>query len=210
MIPRLIHRIWLGGRPVPAVFEAWWRTWEAHHPAWGLLTWTETNAPQTSFPRLWKECCHLSQQSNLLRWEILLRHGGLYVDVDYECMCPIDSLLDGASFVATKRQDTDNLLQSAFVACEPGHPVMAAMVAGMVDVDVSRSLSLGSKYLTKYVRKMPGGVRILPAVNVMPYVPTDARRLRLKMPLDSRLFPGSYAVHHWAHAWMPSGFVPLR
>ena len=38
---------------------------------------------------------NLAERADVLRYEILRRHGGVYVDVDVECLRPLDDLLTG-------------------------------------------------------------------------------------------------------------------
>jgi mannosyltransferase OCH1-like enzyme len=41
---------------------------------------------------------NVGMKSDVLRYEILWRYGGVYVDVDYECLENIDQLSDSSSF----------------------------------------------------------------------------------------------------------------
>jgi inositol phosphorylceramide mannosyltransferase catalytic subunit len=119
VIPRVIHRIWLGGEPMPEEFERYGRTWSEHHPGWEVRLWTDGNLPDLRHPDALERCRNEGEQSDLIRYEVLLRFGGVYVDTDVECLRPIDSLLDAEAFVGETRPGK---LGSAVVGAVAGHP----------------------------------------------------------------------------------------
>ena len=96
MIPRVFHQIWLGERPFP--YERERETWLRHHPDWEHRLWTEAELPGdlelTEAANLLRQP---AERADILRLELLHRHGGVYLDADFECLKPIDPLLDGAT-----------------------------------------------------------------------------------------------------------------
>ena len=129
MIPRLIHRIWIEGSPPasPEMVRHGVR-WEELNPGWTVRTWggpdgfTMTNA--CLYRRApWTD--GLRYRSDLLRLEILLRFGGLYVDMDVEPLRPIEGLMEGSEAVAAWSPNLwkgKRVLSNAFLAAVPGHP----------------------------------------------------------------------------------------
>ena len=113
--PKTIHQIWLGPLPLPEEAHRFAATWRTHHPDWAYRLWTDADVAQASSlcgPSASGPCSGaqagspLSAQagslcsaanpalrSDLLRLAILHRFGGLYVDVDFECLRPLDPLL---------------------------------------------------------------------------------------------------------------------
>src|SRR5262249_21692580 len=87
-IPRLIHQVWIG--PLPPPIERL-RTWGERHSGWEYRLWTEHNIPfplrnQAQFDASPQYC----GKSDILRYEVLLRHGGIYVDADMRCLRPFE------------------------------------------------------------------------------------------------------------------------
>src|SRR5262249_19779423 len=85
-IPRPIHQAWIGTQP-PSV--AWLRSWSEQHSGWEYRLWTEQNIPwplrnQAQFDASPQYC----GKSDILRYELLLRFGGIYVDADMRCLRP--------------------------------------------------------------------------------------------------------------------------
>jgi mannosyltransferase OCH1-like enzyme len=90
-IPKIIHQIWLGS-PVPKKFQDLINTWKEKHPDWEHRLWTDSDV--SKFQLINKTAYNLApnygMKSDILRYEILHRYGGLYVDTDQEALMPHD------------------------------------------------------------------------------------------------------------------------
>jgi len=90
-IPKIIHQIWIGG-PVPQEFKDFMQSWRDAHPDWEYRLWTDEDVKtfglynQTFYDR----SDNYGVKSDILKWEIIYRYGGLYVDTDYECLQSFD------------------------------------------------------------------------------------------------------------------------
>lgn len=215
LIPQQFHRIWLGRKPIPEIFETWWQTWQSNHPGWRFTTWTEDNLPPSRYPELLAKCCHLSQRSNIIRWELLLDLGGVYVDTDFECVKNIAPILENAQVVVGQKQTFEGespfpgraWYVSAFAAAVPGHPLFQAMVDDIPNVDVAQSLSLGSRFLTRHALACPAPIKVMAPRYLYPY---NQQQLHLnRFPRRAAEFPHAYALHHWGNRWQREGFTPL-
>jgi mannosyltransferase OCH1-like enzyme len=205
-IPRQVHRIWLAGTPEPDWIRPFADTWR--RPGWTLRQWSgpEELAPlvnQDIYDRadeLWPgDASRL--RADLLRYEILHRLGGVYVDADFECLRPIDVLLEGVSAcVAWAAQDS--LLANGFMGTVPGHSFFGALVDGIAaKADVASHPGFhpvrfsGPLYLTRMWRECGEDVTVFPARLFYPY---PWERATAHVPGED--WPGSYGVHHWARA----------
>src|SRR3954452_9252859 len=86
LIPRIIHRVWLGDGAMPPEYEAFGETWAQHHPGWEMRLWRSSDLPPLRNQDLFDRATSFAQQSDIARYELLLRHGGVYVDTDFECL----------------------------------------------------------------------------------------------------------------------------
>jgi hypothetical protein len=121
VIPRVFHQIWVGPEPFPDEFRGLQATWTRNHPDWELRLWTEENLPaglvRTEGYELLRQP---GERADILRLELLYRFGGVYVDVDFECLRSIDPLLDGVS-VFFGALDSGRI-SNAIIGSVPGHP----------------------------------------------------------------------------------------
>lgn len=106
-IPRVIHFIWLGPKGYPAESVENIRSWIAQNPGWKVKFWTDRPrslpcqgmelhfVQDFKFDHLGKyyeRAQDWGQKSDILRYEILFREGGVYVDHDANCLKPFEKL----------------------------------------------------------------------------------------------------------------------
>ena len=187
-IPRIFHQIWVGPDPFPKEFARYQETWRSHHPDWDLRFWTEENLP-ADLDR--KEAYELLRQpaerADLIRLELLYNQGGVYVDVDFECLRSIEPLLADVDFFVGNFKP--RRVTNAIVGSVPGHPLLARAVSeirprltwGAVD-----KAGTGPSFLGKLVREYPEAT-VFDSEIFYPRTPDEMRR--------------SYAVHHRARSW---------
>jgi len=178
---------------MPAEFESFARTWQSFHPDWQMLLWTDDTLPPLKNQTAYERSSSLSGKSNIARYEILSRYGGIYVDTDFECVKSMEPLLRGVEcFVARQR---DDLVNNAIIGAVPNHPFLSDLVDSLdehIHANARSSLSImqsGPYYLTRVLERHPD-VTVLPASQFYPYEWHERWR-------RYEHFPEAYAVHHW-------------
>lgn len=190
MIPRRIHQIWIGPRPVPDAYAAWSETWKARHPGWQHTLWREADLPPVinryAFDKIAEmvpEPLCYGIQADLLRYELLARFGGLYVDLDLECLKPVDELLEDQAFVVAMEPVFSDRVPNDFMAARAGHPLLWELIVGLEDhvrqLDLQASLGnssvqpleiAGPMYLKRALeRRRRDDVTVLPYQLIHPH-----------------------------------------
>lgn len=176
--------------------------WQRLHPDWEYRLWTEADLPrlhnQDLYDRAEDLCPGFEGQlrSDVVRYELLLQYGGVWVDTDFECLKPLDGLLkDVSCFAAYERQG--HIVNNAILGCEPGHTFMLRLVANLNASVTGRkgrrpSKVSGPHYLTDQYRRDPLNLTVFSEHLFYPY-----RCDQLDHAGAS--FPDAYAVHHWAN-----------
>lgn len=194
-IPRVFHRVWLGG-PMPDEFVRYGQSWLDHHPGWELWTWDESNLGPLRLDEMkaWGQADGYSQMSDVIRYTAILRYGGVYIDTDFECFKNIEPLLTGQSFVGAR--ESPKWIASAFFAAAAGHPSLAKVVKRMTEDGIPPGKSrgwTGPQMLTEMI----GGdvVKLYGPAEFYPY------SFEQRATHKGRVFPDAYAAHHWAYSW---------
>ena len=150
MIPKQLHQIWLGGPPPPAVLT-WIETWRAHHPDWEHTLWTDDNRPELVNEAQFERAPSWAMKADLLRYELLLRHGGVYVDADFECHRSIAPLVASRDLVLVSEF---GVICNGFMGSEAGHDFLTlcvdrsgAAVARATPAEVARPHLVTGPYL---------------------------------------------------------------
>ena len=132
-IPKIIHQIWLGPKRPPRYFYTFRQTWESTHPDWEYKLWTDADAQNFDFELkdLYNASSNWGEKSDILRCEILLAFGGMYADVDFECIQSFDELVKKYDFFAgiepphaIAESDHVLLTSNALIGSVPHHPIL--------------------------------------------------------------------------------------
>jgi len=126
VIPRVFHQIWLGEDTFP--YERERETWRRHHPSWEHRLWTEADVPgDLELREAANRLRQPAERADILRLELLHRHGGMYLDADFECLKPIDPLLENVTCCLGLLDS--GRVSNAVIGAEPGHPLLARAMA---------------------------------------------------------------------------------
>lgn len=134
-IPKRIHQIWLGPKPLPGYFWAYQKSWQEQHPDWEYTLWTDKEVEALDFDlkALYLRSTNYGEKSDILRAELLDRFGGLYVDIDCECIQPFEKLHEQYDFYAGiepphqgdyTSQAPHLVISDAIVGAASNHPII--------------------------------------------------------------------------------------
>jgi len=198
IIPKVLHQIWVGP-PMPEQFALWAEAWQELHPGWQYRLWNEENMPALANADLYNRASDLCPgfegqlRSDVARYEILLEHGGVYLDVDFEPQRPLDGLLEGVRcFAAWEIQN--RVANNAIFGAEPGHPFLRDLVSGLSASVLGNpgkrpSKVSGPHYMTHQLVCHPEVV-VFDRELFYPYACDELHRA-------TERFPKAYAIHHW-------------
>jgi len=191
MIPRIIHRIWLGAKPLPEEHLYYGETWRRNHRDWEMRLWRDEDLPSLDLGSALERGRHYAERANVLRYELLRRFGGVYVDTDVESLRSIEPLLDGVSaFAGYVRPGT---IGNSVLGSTPGHPAFeraSQEASRRVGTEKNSITATGPRFLTGLLRDFPDVKLFDPQV----FYPYDWHE---KRPAPSE-FGEAYAAHHWA------------
>lgn len=196
LIPRIFHQIWVGPEPLPGAFVTYQRTWLTYNPGWKLQVWTEENLPPDLERReVYEKLRVPAERADILRVELLGRFGGVYIDTDFECLRPLEGLLqDVEFFVASFNKRRIN---NAIIGSVPQHPLLGRALKEMRPREYYGydKAAAGPLFLDRLVKQYPD-VKIFASQLFYPVTPVDRA--------------GAVAVHHGARSWRePESFKQI-
>jgi mannosyltransferase OCH1-like enzyme len=194
MVPRIIHQIWVGRDPLPDEYAAYVETWKRHHPGWEHRLWTEESLPSDlRRPEARERIRHPVERADILRYEVLWRHGGVYVDVDFECRRSLEPEIGDAEFFTAYLKPKNiakahKRVNNAFIGAVPGHPLLDRALDELRPLDwygFEKGAS-GSEFFNALVKQY-SKVRILNAELIYPNSPAQEE--------------AAVCIHHFGRAW---------
>ena len=184
---------------MPDLFVKFGEGWQALHPDWKMCLWTEEVIPPLVNQRLYDAASSICPgfegqfRSDLVRYEILNAFGGVYIDVDFECLKPIDELLEGVeAFCAW--EIPGEVANNAIMGCTPFHRLAFDLIAGL-PARVSKyagkrpAQMTGPHYLTSVLRQHPEATIFAQEL----FYPYGCHQL----DRAGEEFPQAYGIHHW-------------
>jgi mannosyltransferase OCH1-like enzyme len=167
-IPKVLHWIWVGPKPFPERSKKKLLSWQALHPDWTLKFWTDNPEKKAPIPGmqvcsihtlplspisyLIPQACNYGEQSDLIRYIILLNEGGVYVDHDVLAILPFDSLrqydffayLETPFSIPFEGFDDSIRLNNGLVGARAGHPILKKVIENVAEVWASLQIEYPS------------------------------------------------------------------
>jgi hypothetical protein len=195
-IPHTIHRVWLGKRSMGERELRFGNTFARHNPGWEMRLWTDEDLPSLDIGQTERERSRSSSElSNLVRYEVLHRFGGIYVDTDFECLRPLTPILRGIdAFTAI---ESPGRVGVAILGSVAGHPLFAraARLSRQTLGTGAHSADANGPYLFSLILEQGHDIAIFGAPVFYPYGWDEQVE-------PGASFPDAYAVHHWAKSWV--------
>lgn len=110
VIPKKIHYMWLGKRPLPENLQRCIDSWKKYCPDYEVIRWDESNydISKTEYMKQAYEAGAYGFVPDYARLDILYEHGGIYMDTDVEVVRSLDDLLYQQAFCGVEKWQTIN------------------------------------------------------------------------------------------------------
>lgn len=143
------------------------------------------------------------ERSDILKWEIVYRYGGVYIDVDFECYKPLDTLHYCFDFyTGLQPLDTGRVqLGAALFAAHPYHPILERCVKDINPGIGPIVIRTGPIHFTlccmRTIKNCKGNNIVFPASYFYP-CGYEQRSLHPSLWYKKE----AYAIHHWSGSWL--------
>ena len=147
LVPRVIHQTFKSRASLTVANKAAMETWRVMNPLWEVRFYDDDDCERfvgDHFPEYAEAYASLEkkvEQSDFFRYLVVLKHGGVYADIDTECRRPLDDVVDAKDTFVVGWEDefaTDaraysrhfvrrrQMLNWVFAGA-PGHPALIAV-----------------------------------------------------------------------------------
>lgn len=198
-IPKIIHYVWVGGKPLTPLAEECILSWKKYLPDYQLKLWNESNSPmQHHYVQEMYKQKKWAFVADYIRFWALAKEGGIYLDTDTEVLKSFDQLLNHTAFFGKTK---DGVTAAGVIGAALGHPVIT---------DILAIYNTDTIYDTK--RTSPQTVTDVLATHT--YEDVMVYDYQYFNPCDdgevctTEKLAVAYAKNHWAESWVP--FAKVR
>ena len=211
-IPKIIHQIWLGSS-FPEKYIYFQSTWKLFHPDWEYRLWTEAEIEAFGLTNkaAYDESTNWGQKSDIARYEILYRMGGLYVDTDFECLNSFDILHHCFDFYTGTGFGPSFHAYMGLIGAAPGNKIIKQCIDTInihathnADPMLNILFTTGPYLFTGSIKKLLGdpdlGRCVVFPVNYFYPLPNLLNDVTYE---ETRAWirPETFAMHHWHVSW---------
>lgn len=228
-IPQIIHQIYedLAGPP-PSLVEIS-QSWKELNPDWEYRFWNKNDIEtflKTYYPEFipaYNAFPHNVQRWDAIRYLILYKFGGLYVDMDYECtenitpiLCNTECAMGLEPEAHAFRIHVPYIVGNAFMATVPEHPYFKELIDTVFCTEKNSNmysdlceliLNTTGPCMTTQVYKNSNyqkRVTLIPAELIAPLTYTDIKTIinnETTKNVESKI-EKSFAIHYFFGSWL--------
>lgn len=167
-IPKIIHQIWEGrSEPLPKVLAQLSESWKAHYPEWHYELWDGKrmdafiHTHYSQYAETYYRFPYHVQRWDAIRFLILAKMGGMYVDFDYESIEPMDELVRNKTCCFAMEPESHCraigkrlAFNNALMLSIPGHPFMQKIIEAVFSESRQKSvMAVAAAYSDKKLKK---------------------------------------------------------
>ena len=210
MIPKILHYVWLGGKPLTQLAEECLASWKAVIPDWQIMRWDESNFDIAAAPKYVRQAYEAHKfafVSDYVRLWALEQYGGVYVDTDVKMLKSYEPLLNDTAFIGLEESKA-HMPGTCVIGCEPHCEWVKDMLSLYDNIEFVKPD--GSCDLTTNVVRMG---RFLQTIGFIPsrgsqYIKEYGLRIYTHdyfSPITStrvmRKTKNTYSIHYFAESW---------
>jgi len=217
IIPKKIHQVWLGG-DIPAKYDSLIKSWRKTHTDWQYRLWTDADIDSFDMVnrKLFDCMNNYGAKADIFRYEIVCRHGGLYVDTDFECIKSFNEFLH-LDFFAGNGQSNTPFIYNGLFAARPDHPILKNIIKALSNVllkandDYDGIIDItGPNFfttiVTDYMSEHDDRIVIFPQNYFYPFPALERLDKGVRSVTDlskarSYIKPRTHCIHLWHTAW---------
>lgn len=217
-IPHIIHQIWIGS-PLPERYIPWTSSWKKMNPDFEYHLWNDEKILEILDDRtkdIYLNTKNFGAKSDIARYAILKKFGGIYADTDFECLKSFKDLCDCTTLFAGNIYATSPEIANGLIACIPDHPFInfiSEILSKPLESQNTDTIlnTTGPAFFTRNILSNPEKILstdvFFPTDCLYPlpnYKRTEAHWQKLKQKYVKE---SSLAIHYWDVSWEKRGII---
>lgn len=213
VIPKKIHYMWFGGRPMPTNLQKCISSWKKFCPEYEIIRWDETNydVHKNSFVEQAYDNKMYGFVPDYARLELLYEYGGIYLDTDVELVRNLDELLYQEAFCGVEKWQVLNFggcsgAVKGHASLEPFLDVWSKRKLIRTDGSIDRissglidtSVAIRNGYQINGTNQMVNGMNIYTYDYFHPYDYMSGK---------TEMTSNTFSIHHFNGGWLDKASI---
>jgi mannosyltransferase OCH1-like enzyme len=141
-IPPILHMIWVGDKEIPEYFIKNVNKWKLLMPKWHFMIWTNDHLTSAfignDYLNLIMSSSSGAQKADILRYYVIKKYGGFYVDADVYPLRSLTSLLsiNNDIIICNDMPINFDYISNTMFASIPNHPVFDLICNGLFSANI--------------------------------------------------------------------------
>jgi len=214
-IPKIIHQVWLGGE-MPDKYKRLQQTWIDKNVGWEYKLWTDKDVEEFGLENseIFNKLTNLGSKSDIFRYEILYRFGGVYVDTDFECVKSFDNFTHLDLFTGTGQMSNPSIFNGLIGCCKENKMIKRLIENIKLDGDNNNWNDImkmtGPDYFTeelyKYIEENDDKIVVYPTSYFYSFPAVERFKIRNDSEIEQKYYRSfsneeTYAIHLWYTSW---------
>ena len=211
-IPKVIHYIWLGPKPLDKLSRKCMKTWENVLSEYEIVRWDDEKCKNIIDNNLYASQAYEAKKyafvSDYIRLYVLYHHGGTYMDTDVRVIKNIDEFLKYSAFTSFQDEST---IPTALMGSEKGGTWVGKLLEyydehqfadNNGNYDFTTNVAIITSMSEKFGLNRNGKEQVLNGdVHIYPreyFCPLDTRNSK-----NDKITENTYAMHLYNGSWTP-------
>lgn len=217
MIPKKIHRIWLGPKKMPPRYVKYGERWQELHPDWDIHDWTKEEIEDLPLRNrdVWDALAEGAnsgvpmppqqaiavQRADVVGYELMRLFGGIYVNCDIEPLRNIEPLLERFPDRCVVGKEDQRFCCNAVMIGPPEADLWVEVTEELGPSFFDNRWGMmnqttGPWLLTRTIEAKPHLATVLPKVT---FYPVHYSTIPAGQHAPEGTYPQSWTLHHWGH-----------
>ena len=208
-IPKKLHQVWLGGE-IPKEYLELTKKWLENHPGWEYRLWGDSDIFEFGLDKnpIYNEIVNLGSKSDILRYHIINKYGGVYIDTDFISIKSLDELTKfsffGGGFSIIKEQNNNPEIYNGLFGSIKNHPILRDCINNFQSTNKIPSIhkATGPTFFTEMIFKnIKGDEDDILFFPLSYFYPFPGRFRFNKKNINKWVKNESYCMHLWNCSW---------
>lgn len=211
-IPKILHQIWLGGE-FPEQYRKLTQTFLDNNPDWEYMLWLDKDVDNFGMENkaIFDKIPNLGSKSDIFRYEVLYRYGGLYMDTDFFCLKSFNDFLHLDLFTGSGHVDMPEAF-NGLIGVSKENPIFRKLIDRIKNLNnfhggFDEILTLtGPRFFSSVLFRELDNQKIVMFPTKFFYSFPATERFKIRNNLNENIFSAyktedSYCIHLWYSSW---------